>query len=274
MISAPDSYVCAGPTRRHVALLLSNSWAATRIADLAAVAPHAITTLATSPVQWIRVDTATRICTLGTPASRLPHVPALGTRRRAQALAVLGWPVELTTAYLDLPPGALDSPTVPASAATAMTHLYRRTALTPATGAGAEHTRAHARRAGWAGPLSWDEDALDDPAKGPEQDLTDQPGTDSPPSPLTGAGAPRPTRPRRTPHLTRGSAQRNARAAAAAAAGCTVRSYTQRVQGAERRQASAEPVRDLLDQGMTVTGIAARLGVQPGAVRRRLLRAA
>lgn len=273
MISAPDSYVSTGPARRHITLLLANGWAATRIADLTAMTPHAITTLATDPVPWIHVDAATQICALGTPAFGLPHVPALGTRRRAQALAVLGWPVELTTAYLDLPAGALDSPTVPAPAAAAMTHLYRRTALTPATGDCAERTRALALRAGWAGPLSWDGNDLDDPAKSPEQGPTDQPGTDSSWSPRTGAGAHRPTRPRRPPHLTRGSAQRDALAAAAAAAGCTVRAHSQRTRGAERRQASAEPVRDLLEQGMTVTGIAARLGVQPGAVRRRLLRA-
>lgn len=98
-------------------------------------------------------------------------VPAIGTRRRLQALAALGWSQREIARRLDVTQAqvhlwATDTgPTfVLATTAAPIAALYEQLCMTPGPAA---RTRAYAAAAGWAPPLAWDDD-IDDPAARPD----------------------------------------------------------------------------------------------------------
>lgn len=108
-------------------------------------------------------------------------VHSLGTRRRVQALATLGWSVARVAAEAGLASrqaldGAMHSDVTSAGTAAAVTAAYERLWDTPPTAhsrttAGAiARTRDRARRLGWAPPMAWDDpdDQLERP-KGRER---------------------------------------------------------------------------------------------------------
>lgn len=94
-------------------------------------------------------------------------VPAVGTTRRVQALMAIGWrKPDLATA--GIPSAQLV--TRARSHVTAATwrqvgEVYDRLSMTPGPSASA---RERATRRGYAPPLAWDEDALDDPRATPQ----------------------------------------------------------------------------------------------------------
>lgn len=98
--------------------------------------------------------------------ARLGHrrVDALGTRRRLQALAALGWPFRVVSVELGWEPTMAQKLTkvdrVWADTAADVRVVYDRLSMTPGP---SEQTRRRAARAGWLPPLAWDDDRLDDP---------------------------------------------------------------------------------------------------------------
>lgn len=101
-------------------------------------------------------------------------VDATGTRRRLQALAAMGWPQTKLAAELgyatERAGGAAvyrlmreDTTRVNVRTAQAVEQLYDRLAMSPGP---SQPARQHARQAGWAPPLAWD-DNLDDPQAQP-----------------------------------------------------------------------------------------------------------
>jgi len=96
------------------------------------------------------------------------YVDMIGTRRRIEALRAIGWPTEIiaaealgwSRALRDLPRG----PLVLRTTADKIRAFYDTHSMTlgPST-----RTRAHAARAGWAPPLAWDDDEIDDPQAQP-----------------------------------------------------------------------------------------------------------
>jgi hypothetical protein len=93
-----------------------------------------------------------------------------GARRRLRALVAIGWTraqladrLQLTRGQLA---GVLDrSPVTPATEQAAR-GLYEQLWNCWPTGPIAERTRRMARRRGWAVPMAWDDDLIDDPAAG------------------------------------------------------------------------------------------------------------
>lgn len=105
-------------------------------------------------------------------AGRPGLVPSVGTVRRLQGLARLGWPpAELaarlgsTTVEYVQQLRRTSRPTVERATHERIAALYDALAMTPGPSV---RTRRYAERCGWAPPLAWDDDAIDDPAARPD----------------------------------------------------------------------------------------------------------
>lgn len=92
-------------------------------------------------------------------------VPAVGARRRIQALQAIGWTtLEIsrrmgrTPAYGSLIPDG--QPTVRAEFRDRVCAVYDELSMTPGPSV---YARNHAARQGWVVPLKWDEWSIDDP---------------------------------------------------------------------------------------------------------------
>jgi hypothetical protein len=100
-----------------------------------------------------------------------PAQPAVGTHRRIQALARLGW----STAELSRRLGrhrsyalkVLQNSTLEPATVRVFAELYDELSMTWCTAATAGRTAADARRRGWPPPLAWDDDTIDDLAATP-----------------------------------------------------------------------------------------------------------
>lgn len=101
------------------------------------------------------------------------YVDGCGTRRRLQALSVIGYPARDIAARL----GAMDhkaylfiqsgrTKTVRARTADDISRLYDELWDRPGPSA---ITRRRAESKGWAPPLAWDDDTIDDPAAQPQE---------------------------------------------------------------------------------------------------------
>lgn len=109
-------------------------------------------------------------------------VSSVGASRRLQALAALGWTVDeiaeklgtSRVSVLQLRRGR--SPVMTRSVSTRVAAVYDQLSGTPG---GSDRVRAHAARAGWAAPLLWEDDTIDDPTAKPVEDKPVwKPGTD------------------------------------------------------------------------------------------------
>ena len=126
--------------------------------------------------KWVHPSTAARILRVpSTAALDGADVPALGSIRRLRALQVMGW----TNAMLGEETGlASDVITyliqgrrerVKASSVRVIAETFNRLQLTPPTETIAtKRARLRAERRGWAPPLAWDEESLDDPNAQPD----------------------------------------------------------------------------------------------------------
>lgn len=97
-------------------------------------------------------------------------VPALGARRRLQALSRIGWTHAQITAEAGLSRGTVNATLYRSAQCTADTRnaicaAYDRLSHLPQTGPTADRIRLHATRNGWAAPLAWDN--IDDPCEKP-----------------------------------------------------------------------------------------------------------
>lgn len=104
------------------------------------------------------------------------YVDATGSRRRLQALAVLGWPLGATADRTGLSRDTLSDirngnlTQVRSATAYTLAVAYRRMVVVPPTAAQmslVSQARVQATRRGWVGPMAWDSSTIDDPAAGP-----------------------------------------------------------------------------------------------------------
>lgn len=95
-------------------------------------------------------------------------VPAAGTRRRLQALAAIGWSSREVARRLGVTPQTLrrlyGQTSVLTSTRDRVAALYDELSMTPGSN---RTTVTWAVRRGWAPPLAWDDDRIDDPAAKP-----------------------------------------------------------------------------------------------------------
>lgn len=105
------------------------------------------------------------------------RVPASGTIRRVQAMAVAGWPISRTFREAGLAPQTtgrvMTARFVSADVARAIAAVYARYSGASPGLCGVSHIHARAARdrataAGWAPPAAWDDDTIDDPEAIPQ----------------------------------------------------------------------------------------------------------
>lgn len=100
------------------------------------------------------------------------HVPRVGAARRVQALLALGWPHHALGAA-----GIVNSAQIISASGDLITvqrwrqvrDVYDRLSMTPGP---SPETRGWAARLGYAPPLAWDEEGIDDPSVMPGHDAT------------------------------------------------------------------------------------------------------
>lgn len=101
------------------------------------------------------------------PSAHDPYLlPALGTTRRLRALGAMGWTLQSIAGHVPLTTKTLSllmagaQPYVTRDAAEHIARAYDHLCMRHGP---SEQSRIVARRRGWAPPLAWDEDELDDP---------------------------------------------------------------------------------------------------------------
>jgi hypothetical protein len=161
--------VPAAPVADHVDTLVAAGWSLARIAAVSKTPSATISEIRSRRFKKVDRTTAAAILAVRGDAQNV-RVSPVGTTRRLQALAVLGWPMREVCVRAGLAPrfGA-DSmrdakPTILAESAKAIAAVYDELCLTPApSGAVNNHVRSYARGQGWAPALAWDDDTIDDP---------------------------------------------------------------------------------------------------------------
>ena len=162
----------------HIGYLRKLGIGYAQIANLAGLNPRTPEDVVQN--RTIRSDTCRKILSVEPPspiylgAPDNSWVPSLGTLRRLQALVRLGWTNEILAEGVGVEKNSIarlllnEPSTVLASTARRTHELFDRLQLTPAPdNYGARRARLRAERRGWAPPLAWDEDAIDDPAAEP-----------------------------------------------------------------------------------------------------------
>lgn len=98
-----------------------------------------------------------------------PHLPGVGTHRRIQALACLGWSTADLSRRLGMHRSyllkALRRPTLEPTTVHAVADLYEALCMTHSPAKTAARTAADARARSWVPPLAWDD--IDDPDEQP-----------------------------------------------------------------------------------------------------------
>lgn len=167
----------ATQARAHINTLLAQRWSMRGIAEAAGVSPSAVSKIASGAQVTVHHDTARRILAVSLEAQHERTNPAgfvlnTGARRRIEALLALGWRHEdITAAMGTRTTSALVLHQVGGWIAQA-THdavvaAYDALSMTPGP---SERTRARSARLGYAPPLAWDDDDIDDANSAPADD--------------------------------------------------------------------------------------------------------
>ena len=165
----------AAPVRAHINVLLASRLSLRAIADLAEVSPSSVHSICTGRQGTVRHDTAKRILAVTVDGVtsrplRSGFVPAVGARRRIEALLAIAWRHEDITAAM---PGVKTSSRlvlhqvggwVSRDTFDAVAAAY--TALSGRPGP-SERTRRRATVLRYAPPLAWEDDDIDDPYAAP-----------------------------------------------------------------------------------------------------------
>lgn len=185
MIGYQSSFVDAEPVRLHVKHLNAAGVGNRRICELTGLQRSVLASLINGkarkghkepPSRQVSRRTAEKILAVEIPDTTTllrvvaggERVPGIGTARRLRALVAIGY----TQSYLadrigwretNLPTLLDDSP-VSAATARKVAALFNELQMTPGP---SDRSRRRAQRHGWAPPLAWDEDSIDDPAAQP-----------------------------------------------------------------------------------------------------------
>jgi len=186
-----SSYVDAEPVRAHIRALRAAGIGNKRLRLLSGVSHNTIQVIMTGrpergsgPTKKVWRRTAEKLLTV--PVPETPHaavadgakVPALGTRRRLQALVAFGYSrTQLCQRIgMDITNGCRlfrdDQAAVTAATARTVEALFRELHMTPGLSVRA---RNEGRRRGWPMPMEWEEDTIDDPNAVPAPDTRDGP---------------------------------------------------------------------------------------------------
>lgn len=175
--------VDAGPVREHIRALSAAGMGRRQLARVSGVANSVLVKIlygdaarGMPPSRRVRPATAARILGVQAPV-RAPSalVDSAGTVRRLRALVAVGWPqarLAERIGWTDANLSALirgERAQVEQRTADAVVKLYDQLWQVSPEGLSAARARRHAARRGWAGPLAWDDETIDDPAAGPDR---------------------------------------------------------------------------------------------------------
>ncbi|MGW7296139.1 hypothetical protein ACWGIB_27600 [Streptomyces xiamenensis] len=172
--------VPSGPALQHARALIAAGWIQAQISRAGGVSDRAVSDLmAGNP----RIHRTTANAILAIPIGPPPRgrdIDATGTRRRLQALAVIGHTMVSIADEVGLARGAViriangEFPSVRATTADAIADLYRSWVQRPGP---SKRTSTIATRRGWHSPIAWDGDDIDDPCAMPDTGADDEPLT-------------------------------------------------------------------------------------------------
>ncbi|MFE6634714.1 hypothetical protein ACFVFT_14745 [Streptomyces tendae] len=156
------------PVLQHIHSLRKHGWTNPEIADTAGVDRRTIHNVLHGEVATVHQRTARAILALR-PDDAPNRVPAIGTRRRLEALAVMGWPMAHVAAEAGIRGTQVTEIVVgrrkriPREQAQAVERIFRVRALKEGP---SKRTRTIALRNGWVTALAWDD--IDDPDEKPQ----------------------------------------------------------------------------------------------------------
>lgn len=176
-----EPFVDATATREHVQRLQDAGIGPKRLAELSGIGYATISTLVWGDKQRVRHATEAAILAVQPGLDAYADgavIDGTGTRRRIQALAVLGWSIPVQARLLGISRSSVQNINaghgVYAATARKAVEVYEKlwdqpppeVSLGERISAG--RARAEAARNGWAPPMAWDEESIDDPAAEPE----------------------------------------------------------------------------------------------------------
>ncbi|NJP70405.1 helix-turn-helix transcriptional regulator [Streptomyces sp. C1-2] len=163
-------------TRVHIERLTARGWTQRQIAHAAGLNATTLNAIVTGKSRKVRRENAAAVLSIrldSKPTLPRGYVDATGTRRRLQALMVLGYPVSLVALKAGLGRSTLHPAvdgtwaTVHSSTAARVARVYRNLCLHPSPrGPRAEQARNEAAANGWHGPMAWED--IDNPACQPD----------------------------------------------------------------------------------------------------------
>lgn len=180
--------VDATPVREHVRMLMANGIGLKRIVKLTGISSatlgkllYGVPSKGIAPRERVNEDTAAKLLALRPDAVGLAEgatVGAVGTHRRVQALACLGYSVSHVAKALAWSPGnfhtVMNRGQVTVKTAKAVRELFEQLWDQPNQAddwhgkAAASRARRSAAARGWAPPMAWDDDEIDNPKARPK----------------------------------------------------------------------------------------------------------
>jgi hypothetical protein len=177
-----DGYVSAARARVHILHLKSQGMGLKRIAAVSEVSQGQLWKLIYGrtrpdgtrvPSRRVMPTTEARILAVTLDLAGGARVDATGITRRIQAMVTIGWSQASLAGALQIGPSNFTPivhgrrPTVTVATAKAVTDLYARLSMTPNTPdewrakSAANRARNYATAHGWAPPLAWDDETID-----------------------------------------------------------------------------------------------------------------
>lgn len=166
----PHGYVDATKCIDRITALRNAGYSMYAIAEMSGLDRDTLTRLGTwTDFGRVKLATYQGIMSIPVPVGVVdggnPRMPNVGTKRRVQALMAAGYPLSYLANELGLTVQCvqfwLRKGTVSSFTACRVRDLFKRLEMTPGPSARARNAAA---RKGWAPPLAWDEDSIDDPA--------------------------------------------------------------------------------------------------------------
>lgn len=159
-----------GPARAQLMRLHAAGYSWRRIGELAGLTEQGVYLIRDGSYDRIQKLTAKRILAVPVPGKLGGDwVDSTGTVRRVQALQAIGWSQPAIAAMMGLTRNTLrlqmKRPRISGRRAREVAELFDRLQMTPGP---SDFARRLARRKGWAPPLAWDEDVIDDPTATPD----------------------------------------------------------------------------------------------------------
>jgi hypothetical protein len=170
------TFVDAAPVRAHIRWLQGAGIGIQRIIDLSKIGEGTIGAIMYGPTKHTREAAAVAILAIRPGMDTLApgaRIDAVGTRRRLQALAAIGWPSSVIGERIDRSrshvTGLRVANNVTVRVAQEVARLYQRMYYVRPQPVSSEErgavasTLTWASRAGWAPPSAWTEATIDDP---------------------------------------------------------------------------------------------------------------